>query len=129
MSRSSGYHEINNKNAAELRFDPAAETQTCTASYAHRPQAQRVRVWRKCLWVSISFTTRPPAQGDTDLRHIQHFTNVRERPIDGLAVDHQRRGKADDVVVGLLRKDALFLQSLAESARAGGFRLELDADQ
>src|SRR5687768_13935462 len=98
MSRSSGYHEINNKNAVRLRIT------ICAPRY-------------------MALT------GNTYLRQIQHFTNGRDRPIDGLPVDHQGWGKTDHVVVGLFCKDTLVLQSFTESTGTFGLGLEFDADQ
>src|SRR5690349_17909045 len=64
-----------------------------------------------------------------ELRHIQHFTNGRERPVDRLLVDHQWRGKAHDVLMGFLGQNALLLQCLTKATCPAGFRLQFNADQ
>src|SRR5207245_10728547 len=43
-----------------------------------------------------------------------------QRPVDLVAGDHQRRGDADRVLVGILGEDALALERLAVAACAAG---------
>ena len=59
------------------------------------------------------------AEGD------DYFFNAVVSPVELFPGDDERRGDADDVIVGLLAEDAFFLEGFAVGARAVG---ELDAD-
>src|SRR5437762_11954384 len=47
--------------------------------------------------------------------------------VDLVAGDHQRRGDADRVLMGILGEDALALERLAVAACAPGLRLQFDS--
>ena len=52
-----------------------------------------------------------------------------QRPVDVLLGDDQRRGEADDVVVGLLAQEPFFHEPLAEAAGPARLRVKLHADK
>jgi hypothetical protein len=83
-----------------LRFDGAAPA-----------IRMRLRAYEATPWLKVTFSRQILPQPGSDLL---------ERP--AVACDHQRRGNADRVLVGVFRENASPLQSLAVAARGAGFR-------
>ena len=67
------------------------------------------------------------APGQEDPLAGQHRLDLVHGPVELLAGDHERRGEADRVHVGVLAEQAAVLERVAVLARAAGLGLELDA--